>query len=72
MTDTNSQSTSDEIVARGRQERAAKIAQGLDPTEEIPKLSLTNKTQKETREQYLKRISEHRIHSNFVEPGAEE
>jgi len=68
MTDTNSQSASDQIVSRGREERAAKRAQGLDPSEETPKLSLTGKTQKETREQYLKRIAEHKIHSNFVDP----
>ncbi|MDF1497641.1 MAG: hypothetical protein P1P90_06360 [Patescibacteria group bacterium] len=66
MPDTNSHSASDEIVLRGREERAQKRAQGLDPTEEIPKLSLTTKTQKETREQYLRRCSEHKIPRKFA------
>jgi len=72
MTDTNSQSASDRIVARGRQERAKKISQGLDPSEEVPKLQLTGKTQKETRDQYLQRCEQHRIRSNFVKPSDSE
>ena len=71
MSDTNTQSASDRIVAQGREERASKLAQGLDPTEEIPKLSLTSKTQAETREQYLKRCDEHRIRSSFAESDSE-
>ncbi len=67
MTDTNSPSAADSIVSRGREERAAKRAQGLDPSEETPKLSLTNKTQKETREQYLKRCAEHKIRGSFAD-----
>jgi hypothetical protein len=68
MSDTNSQSASDQIVSQGREERAAKLAQGLDPTEDTPKLSLTNKTQKETQAQYKKRIVEHKLPSKFVDP----
>ena len=70
MSDSSTQSAADEIVARGREERAAKRAQGLDPSEEVPKLQLMGKTQKETREQYLKRCSEHRLHTNFVDKDA--
>ncbi len=68
MTETNSQSVSDRIVSQGREERAAKMAQGLDPAEEIPKMMLMNKTPRETREQYLKRCAEHRIPGNFKSP----
>jgi len=67
MSDTNSQSASDKIVSQGRDERAAKMAQGLDPHEEAPKLNLTSKTQKETRESYLKRVADNKIHSSFVD-----
>ncbi|MBD3281676.1 hypothetical protein GF391_02925 [Candidatus Uhrbacteria bacterium] len=66
MNDTNTQSASDRIVARGREERAQKMSQGLDPAEEVPKMQLTGKTQKETRAQYLKRCAEHRINSNII------
>lgn len=72
MSDTNSPSVSDRIVSEGRQERAAKMAQGLDPTEDVPKMSLMNKTPKETREQYLKRCAENRLKSNFGAPETQE
>ena len=65
MTDIISQSESDRIVAQGREERASKIAHGLKPAEEVPKMNLTNPTRAETRDQYLKRCAEHRISSNF-------
>jgi len=67
MTDANLQSESDRIISRGREERAAKLAQGLDPAEEIPKMQLTAKTQAETKDQYLKRVAEHKISSNLVD-----
>ncbi len=65
MTDITPQTEADRIVARGREERASKVAQGLKPSEEIPKMSLTPPTRQETREQYLRRCEEHRINSNF-------
>lgn len=72
MNNTNSQSASDRIVAQGREERAQKMSKGLDPSEETPKLQLTGKTEKETREQYIKRCEQHRIRSNFVKPSDSE
>jgi len=65
MTDITPQTAADRIVARGREERASKVAQGLKPSEEIPKMSLTPATRQETRAQYLHRCEEHGINSNF-------
>ncbi|GEM_PF-1497282 len=65
MTDIIPQTEAKRIVARGREERAMRMAQGLKPSEEIPKMDLTPPTKQETREEYIRRCEEHHLPSKF-------
>jgi hypothetical protein len=65
MTDIIQQSEADRIVARGREERASKMAQGLKPSEEKPTMNLAPAIRQENRAQYEERCSKHGIAGNF-------
>lgn len=65
MTDIISQSESDRIVAQDREARASRIAHGLKPDGEVPKMSLGPQIPKETFKQYEERLKKHGIMSSF-------
>ncbi|MFZ6015583.1 MAG: hypothetical protein ACOYUZ_04500 [Patescibacteria group bacterium] len=71
MPDQNTQSASDEIVSRGREERAAMRAKGLkmDSMDEAPHLDLMQKTRQESHADYVKRVKQHKIKSNLIDAG---